>query len=188
MQICWPIFFATIFYSCSHRKVNITSPQPLTVHSQPIGKFSHPMEKLGELPLKLDRDSIKHSMLRLAERGKATQYWFFPNEDSDILEIEAQLTEEECTAKDLAARDPNLFTRTILGAYKLMIQGDFDESWQLAEQAERMDVNIAGPLILKGLIRLKQNKNAEAQSLFTRAKALDPKDQEIDVLLKMVKK
>ena len=98
------------------------------------------------------------------------------------------MTEEECTAKDLAARDPNLFTRTILGAYKLMIQGDFDESWQLAEQAERMDVNIAGPLILKGLIRLKQNKNAEAQSLFTRAKALDPKDQEIDVLLKMVKK
>ena len=76
-------------------------------------------------------------------------------------------------------------TRLILKAYQALSSNDNKLAREQASRASVLDQTLAAPHIITGLRYMNEKKKSEARVAFTKAKALDPEDEDIDVLIKM---
>ena len=80
----------------------------------------------------------------------------------------------------------NVVSRLMLRAYKALTDKDYKSVTDLADEAVKIDPELAGPYLLKGLALIDSGDKENALIALKQAQALDPEDTDIDTLLKAV--
>ncbi len=120
--------------------------------------------------------------IRITAVGKSPQYWFPPDDSSRRIEVKVKNL-PPCSNGEGNRNRP---MRLLLKAYQALTSKDYNLARELCLKAAQIDPTLAGPLIIQGLTYFQEGKRTEARVAFNKARALDPEDQEIVELLRMV--
>ena len=135
------------------------------------------------IPTTLFADRLRGKAVRISAQGKAPSYWFTPNETGHRVEIRVKQL-SVCGNSNEANR--NRPVRLVLKAYQALSANDYALARDLAKKASEIDATLAGPYIITGLSFYNEGKKQDARLSFNKARALDPEDQDINQLLRMV--
>jgi len=132
-------------------------------------------------PATLNTIQLQKQAVRISSTGKSPVYWFAPGESGRRMDIRIKQL-PVCTTNDGNRNRP---VRVLLKAYQALSAKDYSLARQLATQASEFDATLSAPLIISGLAFLQENRREEARLAFSKARALDPEDQEIVELLRL---
>jgi hypothetical protein len=178
-------FFAASLISCASQRNSVT-----IATGEPGSQISLvPMDNpdgLGTIlpnPATLPAERLRGHALKIAAAGKAPSYWFAPSEAATRVLIRVRQLNSCGSQND---KNPNRPVRLLLKAYQALSANDYTLARDLAKKASEIDPTLAGPHIITGLTFYNEGKKQEARLSFNKARALDPEDQEIGQLLRMV--
>lgn len=110
-----------------------------------------------------------------------------PNNDPPKSEPKSKDKNDEKKAEAQDYKLINLSSRLLLRSYQALVKGNFNQAIDLADKLSQISPRAAAPHIITGLSALKQGNKNLAQSSFSKAKALDPEDTDLDKLLELSK-
>lgn len=178
------VFFLSIFWliaSCSgKRTITFASLEPGSqISVVPLDSPDSEGRKVRN-PAQLDAGLLTKEAVRISATGKASQFWFMPDNKGQRLQIKVK----SLPSCDNAEGGRNRSTRLLLKAYQALYAKDYRMARELAGNASVIDATLAAPHIIAGLAYLREGDKENARTSFNKAKALDPEDAEIDVLLR----
>jgi tetratricopeptide (TPR) repeat protein len=152
---------------------------------------------LGKTPVTVDMAKISGKVVRISAAGKQSVYWLVTDAVGTQNEASIKLRDDPIAAKLGASSsesgsqtsliDPKIRTnrllRLIMKAYKELSGQRYQVAGELADQATKIDPEIAAPLVIKGIALLKQGDTTGAKAALEKAKSLDPEDQDIAKLI-----
>lgn len=170
--------------------VGCAGTKPITFMSQEPGSELSlvPFDNLESIGTKLKNPAVvqqrdmSRQAVRISSTGKSPVYWFAPADNAKRLDIKVK----QLPACGTAETNRNRPLRLLLKSYQSLSARDYVLTRELAIKAAEMDPTLAAPHILTGLSFYQQGKKEEARVAFNKARALDPEDQEISELLRLV--
>lgn len=189
----WPILCLLLSPSCAHKSISFkTEKDKATVKAVPFDKLGTEGQVLGETPLTVSLDKVQGQVLRMEQPGRAPLHWVILNAAGDTNEVAldfGQVQREGGECRDtgetgVPKAQANRVMRMLLRAYQALSDKQSKIALELADQAITFEPTLAGPYIVKGLAQLQQGDKSAAKGSFTRARALDPEDRDLDTLLK----
>jgi hypothetical protein len=181
-------FFQCVMGCASGSRVSFKSDLDATLT---LVSFDNPQgagKRIGNTPLTLPMSALRAGPLRIQSPGLPEQYWVFTDPKETSLEIDLHLANGRTTDNSCSVDTLNQQARLILMAYEALTRSDVKTALQLAEQLSSMSPGVAAAHILSGIAFMQSKQNDKATAAFTRAKALDPADKNIERLLQAVKK
>lgn len=175
--------FILLLTNCTTPKVFFKVSPEVSGGIQPIGKFD-----AAEQPLDtkegVDLKSLQSKMVRLGVKDSPSHYWFFPNAESDRLEITANkdlfLKNGECDKKSNdGTANFEIASRFILKAGEALVEKNFSVAAQTADSLIKIAPTLSVGYRLKGLALLQQGRKEEAKPLLQQALTLNPNDEEL---------
>lgn len=139
------------------------------------------VEKLAN-PVTLDGTKFLGKAVRISAMGKAPQFWFPPDDTGQQVSVRIK----ELGACEAPEGNKNRPVRMLLKAYQALSSRDFTVARELCSKVADLDPTIAAPHIIVGLTYFQEGNREQARVAFNKAGALDPEDQEIAQLLRMV--
>ena len=133
-------------------------------------------------PLITTTEKLAGKAVRISAAGKASQYWFPPEESARRIDVKVKSL-PSCMMGDTNRNRP---LRLLLKAYQALTTKEFTLTRELCTKASEVDPTLAAPFIITGLSWYQEGKRDQARVAFNKARALDPEDQEIGQLLRMV--
>ena len=170
--------------------------EPIDAAVMNFGDMSAEPKPSGKLPQSFPAKQLSGKVVRLSQKGQQHQFWFFPElggtDSVALVQMEMRLNGEKDgnpsdkigEAKAVFAKHKNLISRLIMKSYQAMTEKDYKTAIELADQASKIDPELAAPLVLKGLSHMASGEKEGAVSALTQAASLDPDDQSITELLK----
>jgi hypothetical protein len=182
--------FAQIIFGCSSTpSVSFRSDLDASLTAVSFNNPQSTGQKLGTTPITVPLSSLRKGPIRIQSPGLPEQYWIFTDVRENSLEIELKLAgQRPQNAGTCSADTMNQQGRLLLMAYEALTRSDFRTTLQIADQLSGIAPSVAAPHILSGIAFMQTSQNDKALSSFTRAKALDPSDKNIDRLLQALKK
>ena len=182
------VFFVLLSGCSLSKSIEITSPETISVSSRSIGDAPSDAKKLGETPLELELDPSTGKIFELSAPGKVSQYWVFPGEGEMRARItlsEAPVVDEKKLGRNDALDSLPVYLRQLLKAHSALLNGEYLQAGTLAGELQQMRADLTPGFIIEGLAAYQKGQKERAQTAFLKAKALDPKDPEIDKLLEL---
>ena len=165
--------------------------EPIEAAVMNFGDMAAEPKPSGKLPQSFPARQLSGKVVRLSQKGQQYQFWFFPELGGTDSVALVQMDLKQAGEKDgpvsdkaLFAKHKNLISRLIMKSYQAMTEKDYKTAIELAEQASKIDPELAAPLVLKGLAYMASGEKASAVGALTQAVSLDPEDQSIAELLK----
>ena len=201
-------FQMAMLNACKQRTVSVKTNINSTIN---LVDFKRPNAKgsvYGKTPKNIPISKLKGKFIRLTSKGHEPQNWVFTDLISRKIRLSTKLAKVDDKSdknKDGSRQEPeedarlesqrkaqeiksnNRLARMIMRSYVAFTNKKYRDSFELANQLGALYPNLAAPLIIKGLIFLKQNKKKIARISFLKAKNLDPEDKDIDQLIQLSK-
>ena len=185
---CSSIIICPIF-GCATKSIQFNSDVKAQVSLVSLENLQDVGTPVGDTPATVDPSTLEGKAVRLTSEGKAPIYWLSSEAQGYSTQITFKMVPikaSESTSSDTKV-DKGVINRTlrlIMKAYQALVSKEYDVAKSLATQASAIDPSLAAPFIVSGLASLESGKNDDARNALNTAKALDPEDAEIDVLLK----
>jgi hypothetical protein len=172
----------TLTSCASKRNMIFSSAEPgSTIAVVPLDNPDGAVQTVGN-PFNTNTARLTGKAVRISANGKAPQFWFPPDDSSHRIEVKVKNL-PVCSQSEGNRNRP---LRLLLKAYQALTEKDFNLARELCTKAAQIDPTLAAPLIITGLTYFQEGKRTEARVAFNKAKALDPEDQELNELLRMV--
>ena len=149
---------------------------------------------LGETPISVELKKLVGKVIKISQNGKLPVYWFVTDTAGDNTEANIKLLDDPTAIGEKSndsKLDPkvaaNRLLRLLMRSYQALSGKRFKDARELADQAGKIDPEIAAPLLIKGLAYYQEGNIAEAKAALAKAQALDPEDKDIGTLLKTVR-
>ena len=179
-----------IVLGCSSERVlKITAQDPIQVHEIATDGSNSLKKSYGTTPVELKLPEIEGKAIRFTASDRHAETWLvIPSGDYALeakVELEPRVAKQEIALKHGYA-ELNQLLRKILHAYQLLASGASDEALKVANDAGKLNANVAAPHIIKGMVALKKGDAAGAKKAFEKASQLDPLDDKIAEILKSI--
>jgi hypothetical protein len=191
------VFFAILVglltSSCATKSITFRADSAARVSLVTFDDLNDESAVLGPTPVTIAMKDLTGKVVKIAEPGKQSLYWVVSESAGDQVEARVKLIDAPAPAKlggGVDARAPdgdtkfreNRVLRLVMKAYKALSGKRFALASEMADQATKIDPEIAAPFVIKGIAQLQLGDRAGATASFAKAKALDPEDSDIDRL------
>ena len=177
-----------VFFACASCKTPTVTFQADTgtgIALKKLGDFSDLGEEIGiNSPQSMDK--FKGKMVQVSSSELPSSYWIFYPSPNGNLNIRLN-DPSAAISKERSSTNPHFLPRLVFMCARALDSGNKALAIQLADQMTSIYPHIATPWIIKGLIRSADGNASEAKAFFSRAKALDPSDKELDKLISEVR-
>ncbi len=189
-KLCGICVLAQVLFGCSTSpSVSFRSDLEASLTAVSFNSPQSTGQRLGTTPLTLPLASLRKGPIKIQSPGLPDQYWVFSDVRENSLDIELKFSGQRSQSASTCSADTmNQQGRLLLMAYEALTRSDHQTTLQIAEQLIGIAPSVAAPHILSGIAYMQTRQNDKAVSSFTRAKALDPADRNIDRLLQALKK
>lgn len=136
----------------------------------------------GTNPFTTTSDKMAGKAIRISAIGKASQYWFPPDDSARRIDVKIR----QLSACQTSEKNNNRPVRLIMKAYQALSAKDLRLAKELASKAAELEPALAAPFIITGLSFYQEGRRDQARVAFNKARALDPEDAEISELLRLV--
>jgi hypothetical protein len=171
--------------SCAgKRTIRFSSTEKGTANLVSLEDPNGPGENLGEFPVGMDAEKLEGKAVRLESVGKGPQYWFTSFDKSTELSIKVKFLTPPSTKSIEGNR--NLPFRILMKAYQALSSNNFQLARELSTKLSEIEPTLSAPHIVIGIAFLQEGKTNEARAALMTARALDPEDAEVALLLKRV--
>ena len=175
--------------SCVNKKLTIESSEKLTVSTVNSNALGGPGKALGTTPVTIALDTVQNEIIKIEGEGKLPQYIFITDLVGEETTANIDLLNDGQVAADDQDKEvatANLTHRLLLQAYQALTKDDYTTAKKLATKITEIQPRIAAPLIIQGIAFMQEGNMREARASLQEAKALDPEDNDIDQLLKIL--
>ncbi len=133
-------------------------------------------------PFTVDSGKLTNRAVKIAAVGKSPLYFFPPDDSGRRVQVRVRQI-PSCSQVEANKNRP---VRLLLKAYQALTSKDFNLARELSAKASSLDPTLAGSHIITGLAFFQEGRKQDARVAFNKAQALDPEDQEIQQLLRLV--
>lgn len=177
-------------YGCAKNQARFESSDPAVVSLVSWNSLNSNGKVLGQTPVTVELGEIpSDQVIKISAPDRAPQFWVFTETYGDQLDVKlalAPIPEKTKLLESQITVDQNESHRLLMKAYQALTAGNNDLAMRLSDQLSKLSPKLAAPFIVKGLAHLNLNQRGQAKTAFDQAKTLDPKDVDIDQLLKAV--
>jgi hypothetical protein len=172
---------------CAQQEIEFTADEPVQVELRPLASPYDAGEVVGDTPQKVPLAKLNGKVVRLSHAGKEAQYWLFSPVSGSKAAVKVKLNPAPAAEDKSSDRavDANITSRLLIKACGALHAGDYKLARELAGKVSDVAPTLAAPYVLVGLSHLQEGRKADAKGALSKAKALDPSDQEVDELLKL---
>ncbi len=181
-------FFQTT--GCKTKSVTFVTEGPGSVSLLSWDKLGSEGVSVGKTPVTIEMDKVGDNVVMVRAPEKTPQYWVFTEMHGEQFTAKITLSalpERQATGEASEITDINESYRLLMKSYQALASKKCSLAKTIAKKLSEIKPRLASPLIISGLASLEQGNNEEALAAFSKAKSLDPKDADIDKLLKAVK-
>jgi len=185
-------FIVLTIISCATTKKTMTfkAEKRASVSLVTFNALDQDGEKIGETPVSVDMTKLKGKAVKIAATGKQSQVWVFPDTIGSKTEAFVKFLDSETkdspnrNSEEASKSTANKAFRLLLKAYQSLSSKDYAATKGLCDQASEIDPSLSAPFIIKGLALMQEGDKEGARLSLTKAKGLDPEDNNIEELLK----
>jgi hypothetical protein len=174
--------------ACTQPEVEFNADEPVQVELRPLASPYEAGEVVGPTPQKVPLAKLEGKVVRLSGAGKESQYWLFSHGASSAtvkVKLNAAAAAEDKSDKSAKSVDINVTSRLLMKACGALHATDYKLARELSTKVSEVAPTLAAPYVVVGLSYLQEGSKADAKAAFSKAKALDPSDQELEQLLKL---
>jgi hypothetical protein len=173
---------------CASPEVRFSSDEPVQVELRTLEAPYEGGEVVGATPQTLPLEKVMGKVVRLSGAGREPQYWLFSPPTGAMAEIKVKLSpaaeaKAGAGSPEGARVDPNVAPRLLMKACGALHAADYALAREFAGKASDIAPTLAAPYIVVGLSFLQEGQKEQAKLALSKAKALDPSDQEVAGLL-----
>jgi hypothetical protein len=189
---------------CATKRIEIATADPATVSLVNGNNLNEVGEVLGKTPVAIDLNTVKGRVVKVSSPGKVTQYLLVTDLLGDNTKASLRLKDEpkppegdsggaakdednkEENKKTFDEKDLNVAHRLLLRAYQALAARKHKTAIEISHKLSQIFPKTSAPHIVEGLALMETGQRDLARSSFIKAKAIDPEDKDIDVLINLV--